>query len=301
MSVHKPVLLKEVIEGLDLAKGDLVVDATFGGGGHSMAMCRLIGANGKIIGFDADAAAITAGQEKKESGEFSSCQIDFVQTNFRNIDKALAAENVHLIDKALFDFGLSSDQLESSGRGFTFLKDEPLIMTLAANPGPDDLSARQIVNEWSEESLADIIYGFGGERYSRRIARKIIEGRTVEPIETTFQFVDVIGKAVPADYRRGRIHFATKTFQAIRIATNDELGAIRTALSAIWPIVKTGGRVAAISFHELEDRIVKLFFRDKANNDEAILITKKPIIADDDEMKENPRSRSAKLRVIQKK
>ncbi|PIZ85308.1 16S rRNA (cytosine(1402)-N(4))-methyltransferase [Candidatus Nomurabacteria bacterium CG_4_10_14_0_2_um_filter_33_9] len=215
-------------------------------------------------------------------------------------------------DAIIFDLGLSSDQLENSGRGFSFMKDEPLLMTMKENPSLDDLTAIDIVNSWGEESLVDIIYGYGEERFSRRIAKGIIEARKKNNIKTTFDLVKIIGDSVPSAYKRQRIHFATRTFQALRIAVNDELGALKVGLEKGFEILKKparphdslgaggGGRMSVISFHSLEDRIVKRFFRDKKEKSEAILINKKPIIPKEEEIKNNGRSRSAKLRVLEK-
>ena len=294
--MHKPVLLNEIIEGLELKPGMTVLDGTLGGGGHSMEICKAIGMDGMLIGLDQDAAAI-----KRNSGKFTSvCNAVLKEVNFRDLGVTLNHLGISKIDAALFDLGLSSFQLEESGRGFSFQKDEPLLMTFKENPTPENLTAKDIVNEWAEGSLADIIYGYGGERYSRRIARAIIEAREFGAIETSGQLVSIIESAVPSIYKRGRIHFATKTFQALRITANDELGALKDGLGEAWHRLNVGGRIALISFHELEDRFVKKFFREKKDLAEAEIITKRPLIATDEEVRENPRSRSAKLRICKK-
>ncbi|MEK7104808.1 MAG: 16S rRNA (cytosine(1402)-N(4))-methyltransferase RsmH, partial [Patescibacteria group bacterium] len=215
------------------------------------------------------------------------------------------AENY--ISAIIFDLGLSSDQLENSGRGFSFMKDEPLLMTMKENPLPEDLTAIDIVNTWGEKSLADIIYGYGEEKFSRRIARGIVEARVKNKIETTWDLIKVIENNVPIAYRKGhakgrarRLHCATKTFQALRIAVNDELGALQTGLEKGFKVLNRGGRMAVISFHSLEDRIVKRFYKEKQKKGEVILINKKPIIPKKEEIKNNPRSRSAKLRILEK-
>ena len=277
---HRPVLLNEVIEGLNLKEsgGQVVLDATFGGGGHSREILfRYPGT--KIIAIDED-EEVTA-----EKG------ISLHHENFRNLDKVLGDRKV---DAILFDLGFSSDQLESSGRGFSFLKDEPLLMTMNEKA---DLTAEVIVNNWSEENLADIIYGYGEERYARRIARAITEQRAKQPIKTTGELVEVIQDAVP---RKGKIHPATRTFQALRIAVNDELGALKEGLEKGFQALAPGGRLAVIAFHSLEDRIVKKFCIKKREENKAILINKKPITASNEEIKNNIRSRSAKLRIIKK-
>ncbi|OGI73027.1 16S rRNA (cytosine(1402)-N(4))-methyltransferase [Candidatus Nomurabacteria bacterium RIFCSPHIGHO2_02_FULL_41_18] len=288
MEMHKTVLLNETIDGLDLKEDSVVLDATFGGGGHSAEILKRF-PEVKIIALDQDASVW-----KSQPG------ISFHNKNFRNLDEVLKKEGKEKVDGIIFDLGLSSDQLENSGRGFSFMKDEPLFMTMKENPRPEDLTAREIVNDWDEQNLADIIYGFGEERYGRRIAGAIAQARKQKPIETTFDLVGIIKRAVPARYREGRLHFATKTFQAIRIAVNDELEALREGLKVGFESLRSGGRMAVISFHSLEDRITKRFFKDKQKAGEAILINKKPIVAKREEIKNNPRSRSAKLRIIQK-
>ena len=187
------------------------------------------------------------------------------------------------------------------------MKDEPLLMTMKENPLGEDVTAYDVVNSWSEENLADIIYGYGEERFSRRIARAIVDARQKAEIKTTFELVKIIESSVPAAYRRGhakgrasRLHFATRTFQALRIAVNDELGALQTGLEKGFEILKNGGRMSVISFHSLEDRIVKRFYQGKVKEGKAKLINKKPILAGDEELKTNPRARSAKLRVLEK-
>jgi 16S rRNA (cytosine1402-N4)-methyltransferase len=290
-SVHKTVLLKETIDGLNLSgnlvSGEkIVVDCTFGGGGHSREVLKRF-PKVKIIALDQD----------KNAWRNNDARISFHNENFRDLDKVLKGEK---IDGIIFDLGLSSDQLENSGRGFSFMKDEPLLMTMKENPSPEDLTAIDIVNGWSEKSLADIIYGYGEERYARRIAKAIVDTRQKTEIHTTFDLVKIIESAVPGMYRKGRLHFATKTFQALRIAVNDELGALQAGLEKGFNALKIGGRMLVISFHSLEDRVVKKFYKDKQKKKEAILINKKIIEANAEEIKNNPRSRSAKLRILEK-
>ena len=204
------------------------------------------------------------------------------------------------VDAIIFDLGLSSDQLEISGRGFSFTKDEPLLMTMKESPNDEDLTAKEIVNTWEERNLADIIYGYGEERFSRRIAKAIVEARKENEIKTTFELVKIIEGSVPGSYKRGKIHFATRTFQALRIAVNDELGALEEGLAGGLKILKNEGRMGVISFHSLEDRIVKRFFREMKDEGKIKIINKKPIIAGKEELILNKRSRSAKLRIIEK-
>lgn len=301
-SVHRTVLLNETIEGLHLGgtKTPIVVDATFGGGGHSLEVCRLYPSS-KIIALDQDKGVFEKVQEKFEKLDKTKCDISLVNLNFRDMDKALEQEGVEKVDGIIFDLGLSSDQIENSGRGFSFIRDEPLLMTMKEDPRPEDLSASDVVNTWSEQSLANIIYGYGEERFSRKIAKAIVERRKVKPFSTTLELVEAIESGVPGAYKRGRLHFATKTFQAIRIAVNDELGTLKTGLEKGFAALGPGGRMSVISFHSLEDRIVKRFFREMERGGRGILINKKPIIASEQEIKNNPRARSAKLRLIVKR
>lgn len=206
-SIHKTVLLNETIEGLNPKGGALVVDATFGGGGHSLEICRRFPGT-KIIAVDADQGAWERAKDKFEN---KNCNVTFLNANFRDLN------NLEELDGIIFDLGLSSDQLENSGRGFSFLKDEPLLMTLKERPTEEDLTAQDIVNGWSEKSLADILYGYGEEKYRGRIARGIVEARKKGKIKTTFDLVKIIEQAVPASYKKGKLHFATKTFQALRL------------------------------------------------------------------------------------
>lgn len=293
---HVPVLLKEAVDGLNIGPGDSVLDATFGGGGHGREICKIIGKLGRLIAIDADEEA-----KKRVSEEcLGSCQFELVVGNFRDLDEILKQRGINRLDAILFDLGLSSFQLEESGRGFSFQKDEPLQMTFGADRNSLPFTAFEIVNDWDENNIADIIYGYGGEKFSRVIAKKIVENRKIASIKSTFDLVRVIGESVPDFYKRRRIHFATKTFQAIRIAVNDEMGALKEAISKAWSVLDKGGRLAVISFHELEDRIVKRFFKDKKEDGSLLILTKKPITPSFKEISNNIRSRSAKLRVGEK-
>jgi len=294
MTVHVSVLLKEVIDGLNLeeVKSSLVVDGTFGGGGHALEVLQKY-PKSKLIALDQDLGAWDRSKTKFVSLE---SRIDFRNLNFRELGNLEVSP-----DAVMLDLGLSSDQLENSGRGFTFKKDEPLLMTMLENPGEEDLTARDIVNDWEEESLIAIFKGYGEEKFATRIARGIIAARKEALIETTFDLVSVIEQAVPKFYTKSKIHPATKTFQALRMAVNDEVNTLKSGLSGSWQILKPGGRLAVISFHSGEDRIVKNFFKEKVIEENAILINKKPIIPSDDEVELNKKSRSAKLRIIEKK
>ena len=291
-SIHKTVLLNETIEGLNLTTKSVVLDGTFGGGGHSAEICRRF-PGVKIIALDQDQSVFEKAKDKFKNLD---CDISFSNENFRDLENSINFP----VDAIIFDLGLSSDQLENSGRGFSFLKDEPLLMTMKENPSPEDLTAMDIVNTWSEKNLADIIYGYGEERYSRRIAKGIADAREKAEIKTTFDLVKIIESSVPGLYKRGKLHFATRTFQALRIAVNDELGVLKTGLEKGFAALGVGGRMAVISFHSLEDRIVKKFYKEKEKEGEAKLINKKPITASAEEIKNNPRSRSAKLRILKK-
>jgi 16S rRNA (cytosine1402-N4)-methyltransferase len=295
--MHISVLLNESIQGLELKDGDIVFDGTFGGGGHTRAMLAS-GKDIKIIATDLDLDAINKGQELVSEYEG---RLILENDNFGNISKILASHKLAGVDKILLDLGWSSDQLEYGGRGLSFLKDEPLLMTLKKEAVESDVTAEDIVNHWAEDSIADILFGFGDEKHSRRIAKAIIDARKVKPLKTTSELVEVISKAVPPSYRFGKIHPATRTFQALRIAVNRELETLEEVLEEGWKVLNKEGRIAVISFHSLEDRIVKQFFRKLAEEEGAQILTKRPIIATKDEISMNPRSRSAKLRIILKK
>ncbi|MBI2099941.1 MAG: 16S rRNA (cytosine(1402)-N(4))-methyltransferase RsmH [Candidatus Vogelbacteria bacterium] len=286
-TVHQAVLLQEVISGLNPKPGEVALDATLGGGGHARAIAEKLGPNGLLIGLDQDSAALARAREA-----LKDCpgRVELMQGNFRDLDKLLATIEVTEIDLTLFDLGLSSDQLEQSGRGFSFQQDEPLLMTFADNPAPDTLTAQEIVNTWEEDNLADIIYGYGAETFSRRIARAIAFARVESQITRTGQLVEIIRQAVPAWYTHRRLHFATKTFQALRLATNDELGALKDGLNLAWQLLRPGGRLAVITFHSLEARLVKRWSPEK------VKVTKPTR----EEILKNPRARSAQLRIIKK-
>lgn len=295
---HIPVLFNETIEALSLNEGDTVVDGTLGGGGHARAICAHIGPTGILIGIDRDSSSM---KRAKENLEKAPCIKHFVNDNARNLDTILATLEVSGIDALLLDLGWSSIQIAEEGRGLSFMRDEPLMMTLEPKPKEDALTAREIVNEWAEESIADIIYGYGEERYARRIARAICEKREEEEIDTTGKLVDVISGAVPKSYHHGRIHPATRTFQALRIAVNDELGSAEEAIRKGIEALKQGGRIVVISFHSIEDRMVKHTLKALADDGMIDLMVKKPVVPSDEEVRENPRARSAKLRIAEKR
>lgn len=298
MSVHQPVLLQEVMEALDVQPHDTVVDATLGGGGHTRAIVERLDKGGTFIGIDRDRAAL---QRVEDVLVDTKPTVHLVEDSFRKLDSILAHCGIDAIHALVVDLGLSSDQLGQSGRGFTFQKDEPLLMTFKEVPIEGDVTAREIVNEWEEGNIADILFGFGEERFARRIAKHIVEVRKESPIETTFQLVHVVEESVPRWYRARKLHPATKTFQAIRMAVNDEVGALRDVLEKGVAALTPGGRFAIITFHSVEDRIVKHFFLERVRADKGSLVHKKPITPSSDEISRNPRARSAKLRIFQKK
>lgn len=293
-SLHQSVLLDEALDGLDIAPGDVVVDATVGGAGHFKAILDRLDGNGVLIGIDADQGAIERG-EKAAAGARPA--VHLVEGNFRAIGSMLDKLGITRIDKALFDLGWSAYHL-SSGRGFSFRADEPLHMTYGEPV--EGKTAADMVNTASEEALADLLFSLGEERFARQIARGIVTQRETAPITTTGELVSVIEASTPGWYRHRRIHPATKTFQALRIAVNDELGAIRDGLAAAIERLSPGGRIAVITFHSIEDRIVKTMLRDAAHAGKGNVLTKKPVAPSSFELRANPRARSAKLRVFER-
>lgn len=293
--IHIPVLLKEATEGLLLKKGETVFEGTVGLGGHSRVLCEMVGKEGLFIGTDLDQESLEIAEARLKD---VPCKKILVCDSFRNIDAVLSKAGIQKVNAILLDIGLSNRQLDVVPRGFSFMRDEPLLMTFRKDGS--GLTAREIVNEWAEDSIADIIYGYGEERYAKRIARNIVEARKEKPIETTLQLVEIIKRSVPKSGFK-KINPATKTFQALRIAVNDELGALREGITKGFSHLAPEGRMAVISFHSLEDRIVKEFFRAEAGSGHASLVTKKPIVPSEIEIKENPKSRSSKLRIIIKR
>ncbi len=294
-SLHQSVLLSEALDALDVRENDVVVDGTIGGAGHFSALLSRLGSDGLLLGIDADADAVARG---KEASKGSHARVELVEDNFRNLSAITEHLGVEKIDRALFDLGWSSYHL-SSGRGFSFRAEEPLLMTYGT-PEEAETTAADLVNTLPEEALSDLIFTLGEERFARQIARGIVEARSEARLLTTGQLVQAIEASVPSWYRSRRLHPATKTFQALRIAVNDELGALREGLTAAMDSLSEGGRVAVITFHSIEDRIVKTMFRDAAHEGRGCLVTKKPIAPTFAQMKENPRARSAKLRVFEK-
>lgn len=289
---HIPVLLQETVDLLNLAPGKVFVDGTVGDGGHSKAVCERFGDAVRIIALDRDREML-----ERAKVSLAGCPITFQNENFRNLDRVLSEVSPGGADAVLLDLGVSSFHFDESGRGFSFKRDEPLRMTLDTAGA---VTAEDAVNGWSEENLRTVIRGFGEERYAGRIARAIVTARKEKPIERSIELAAIIERAVPPSQRRGKVHPATKTFQAIRIAVNDELGALEECLPKAFQVLRGGGRLAVISFHSLEDRLVKRFFNAMVSMEKAEKITKKPIVPGDAEVSRNPRSRSAKLRCIAK-
>ncbi len=286
--MHIPVMVKEVKEWLITNKSGIYVDCTVGGGGHAKAILEEIAPyGGRLIGIDKDDHALNTARQRLSS--IYADRITLIKGDFRALRDILNELDIEKVDGILFDLGLSSMQLEDPSRGFSFSSEGPLDMRMDPT---QDKSAYDIINKTPEKELAQLIYEYGEERFARRIAHRIVEDR---PIETTLQLVEAIRKATPPVSRRKRKrHFATRTFQAIRICVNDELDALREGLDAAASSLKINGRIVVISFHSLEDRIVKRFFRE---NEKLKILTKKPIQPMEYEVRGNPRSRSAKMRI----
>lgn len=293
MTLHVPVLVTEVVTGLLLKKGDIVLDGTLGHGGHARLLGEAIGPRGTLIGLELDRDALAVAEENLKD---LSVKKVLRQANYRNLDQVLHEEGIGGLDVVLLDLGIGSHQIES-GRGFSFMEDAPLSMSFSQEENV--FSAKALIRAASELELQQIIRGYGDERNARRIARAIVEARIKGPIEKASDLGRIIREAVPRKPWQ-KIDPATKTFQALRIAVNDELGALSEALPKAWSALRERGRLGVISFHSLEDRIVKHFFKEKEVEGVGRRITKKPITAGSTEIKENPRSRSAKLRIIKK-
>lgn len=299
MSIHVPVLLHETIHGLAPFSGMIYLDGTLGGAGHALAIASAVSGDLTVIGLDRNPVAVA---EAIGTLRGKATRVIVEQADYRKLGSVLEKHGIENVDRMLLDLGISSDELDTSGRGFSFQKDEPLYMTMGdpADKARHPFTAEDIVNGWEEEAIADVIYAYGEETFARRIARGVVEYRTKSPIRTTTELAEIIKSSVPAFYRRGRLHPATKTFQALRIAVNDELGAMKEGLRAAVDHLAPGGRLAVISFHSLEDRIMKEFARSEAETGKVTIITKRPVTASAQEIAENPRSRSAKLRIIEK-
>lgn len=288
--MHVPVMLREVLELLKPKAGEFMADGTLGGGGHTKVILQAVGIKGKVLALDWDKEAVEAFAEAAKKGK----NLLVRQGNYADLLKILEEEGLGKLDGLLLDLGFSSDQVESSGRGFSFMKDEPLYMTYDEDQEP----VASILSRLSEKELADIIYLFSGERMSRRIAKAIKERVGKKAITSSMELAQIVREALPKGYEKGRMDPARRTFQALRIYANEELENLETILKALPKVMASQGRVAIISFHSLEDRLVKNYFKKYEKEKLAEIITIKPITASSEEIKENPRSRSAKLRGI---
>lgn len=299
--VHQSVLSAEVQAALQPAAGARMIDATFGGGGHSSALLTAAQPGGRLLAIDADPAALAAGAARLEQAGVRDAAV-LHHGNFGDLAQIAAQHGWHDVDGILFDLGVSSHQIDTAERGFSFQQDGPLDMRMNPNT---PLSAADLVNSWSESDLADVIYQYGEERASRRIARALCARRLQQPFSRTADLAAVTARA--AGGRHGKVHPATRTFQALRIAVNEELDQLTRALPAAVDLLAIGGRVAVISFHSLEDRMVKQYFRAESGYDREStqpirlqIITRRPLTATDQEIAANPRARSAKLRVAER-
>lgn len=304
---HVSVLLNECIEALNIRENGIYVDCTLGGGGHSLEILKKLNGTGRLIGIDQDTNALAAAKERL--GEYSN--VTYVHNNFYNIEEILDNLQVEKVDGILMDLGVSSHQLDEAERGFSYMKDAPLDMRMNRE---SSLSAYEVVNNYSEEELYRIIKEYGEDRFAKKIANHIVESRKLKPVQTTLELVDIIRTAIPGKFQREG-HPAKKTFQAVRIEVNRELGILDKAIGDSITKLSTGGRIAIITFHSLEDRLVKNKFRQQENpcicpkdfpvcvcgkKPTVKIITKKPIEPAKEEMESNSRSKSAKLRVAEK-
>jgi 16S rRNA (cytosine1402-N4)-methyltransferase len=301
-AIHKPVLLKEVLEFLNPGQNENFVDCTVGEGGHSEEILKRNGPDGKVLGIDLDPVQISSAEWLK--AQFKE-RIVLANDSYIHIRDIIGRKNFGPVNGILLDLGMSSVQLEGNGlpagrqeKGFSFKIDQSLDMRYNDQMGY--LTAEKIVNEWPEDKIENILKEYGEEKFSKKISKSIIEKRRLGRIRTTFQLIEVIKRATPSAYHKAKIHYATRTFQALRIAVNDELENIRTVLPEALSLLAFRGRLVVISFHSLEDRIVKNFLAGEVKKQTLKLLTKKPVTASGDEIRINPRSRSAKLRAIVK-
>jgi 16S rRNA (cytosine1402-N4)-methyltransferase len=292
---HTPVMPREALELLRLPANGVAVDGTLGLAGHALLMAQVLGDGGHLIGIDRDSASLVQAKTRLAS---LSLRVDLLQGSFSALDQILAKLKVSAVDGIILDLGISSFQLDDRARGFAFRYDGPLDMRM--DPGSGALTAADLVNTLKQVQLEKIISEFGEERFARRIAAAIVMNRAQAKITTTKALADIILRALPHGYTRGRIHPATRTFQALRIAVNEELEALAQGLDVCFKALKKGGRLCVISFHSLEDRIVKNKFRSWGMDHEGMVLTKKPLVADNSQCEHNPRSRSAKLRAVER-
>lgn len=291
---HVPVLLHEVVEALAPKPGEFIIDGTVDGGGYARAILDRMQGKGRLLGVDWDSTMAEKAEVALDPYRNQTMSIQVVRGNFRELPEILVREKFGRADGLVLDLGFSSEQLEAQGRGFSFGKDEPLLMTYSDAMIP----VRELLNKLNKQEIEEIIRTFGEERFARRIARAIKERLQGGTITTSRELSETIRRAVPSGYERGRIHPATRTFQAFRIYANHELENLQGIIDALPSVVRPGARVAVVSFHSLEDRIVKRGFNEIVKKGNALSLTKKPITPARDEIRENPRSRSAKLRAI---
>ena len=308
MFQHTTVLLKETVDGLDIKPDGIYVDCTLGGAGHSEYLLSQL-KDGRLYAFDQDETAIKHAKEKLSG---YSSQVTFIQNNFKHIEEELHSRGIEQVDGILYDLGVSSPQLDTPERGFSYNYDAPLDMRMNQDA---QISAYNVVNDWSFQDLWRIFTRYGEEKFSKQIARKIEAAREIKPIETTFELVELIKDGIPAPARRKGGHPAKRIFQAIRIAVNDELGVFEDSLKQAISLLKPGGRISVITFHSLEDRICKSVFKQHSDLPELPhglpiipeefkpllkLVVRKPILPSEEELENNNRSRSAKLRIAEK-
>lgn len=308
---HETVLLHETVDGLSISPEGTYVDCTLGGAGHSEYLLSQLNEKGHLYAFDQDETAIANAKEKL-SHYVEKGMVTFIKSNFRYITEELNALGVHSVDGILYDLGVSSPQLDQAERGFSYHQDAPLDMRMDTQ---SSLTAKEVVNDWPYEKLVKIFYRYGEEKFSKQIARKIEKARETAPIETTGELVELIKEAIPAPARRKGGHPAKRTFQAIRIAVNDELDAVEESLEKAINLLNVNGRISVITFHSLEDRIVQSIYKDRARGPqlppglpvlpteymaELKIITRKPILPSEEELEQNNRARSAKLRIAEK-
>jgi 16S rRNA (cytosine1402-N4)-methyltransferase len=288
---HVPVLTEEVMKFLDPRSGDNFIDCTLGDGGHAAAILHRTAPDGKVLGFDLDSEAVKVVRKNLE--EFDA-RLIVRNESYANLIAAVAEENFGPVAGVLMDLGFSSPQLEDRNRGFSFQRDEPLDMSYSTAAG--HTTAAEIVNTWTKDEITRVLAEYGEEHLAERIASGIVKARHQKHIISTVQLTDVIKASVPKNYEHGRIHPATRTFQALRIAVNGELGSVEKVLPQALSAIRPGGRLVCISFHSLEDRIVKTFFKEMSAKRRIEILTPKPVTATEKEIQNNPRSRSAKLR-----
>lgn len=309
---HETVLLEETVDGLNIRPDGIYVDCTLGGAGHSQLILEHLNESGHLFSFDQDEYAIREAEKTLSQG-IENGQVTLIQDNFRNLKSALENLGIHKVDGVLYDLGVSSPQLDIGERGFSYNADAQLDMRMNQE---QKLTAYDVVNNWSFNDLVRILFQYGEEKFSKQIARRIEQHREIKPIETTFELVEIIKEAIPAPARRKGGHPAKRTFQAIRIAVNDELNAVEESLEQAIELLNVKGRMSVITFHSLEDRIVKNIFKEYSTVEEPPmnlpilpdqiekaplkLINRKVILPTDEEVEQNKRSRSAKLRIAEK-